>query len=822
MEYKKKVVLIPTAYNHRAISDVINFIDFLNKDFDVYLIIDEVEEVIIDKYVYLIKSGSDFAKYLLYTAEYIINAGKSIGAYKISDNQYWISVWHGIPYKKMYIDYNEKYYKDALVYSDPFDMMISMSPFYTKTLIRGALMYDGPILEIGCSKVDAIFNQQQNNIHLVKKKYSLLFEKKIILYAPTFREKGEIHLKFNPEKLLEEAGREYVILVKPHYYNTIAPDDCNNIIDCTNFDLLELFQVTDILISDYSSLVLDFLLLRKPVILFQYDQKEYFKERDVYFDFHDFLPDNNIVNTEEGLYEALGTIQEPYYEKAKSIFYPYDSGDSTSNIIRKLNLDEDNYNSSDVILLVKNLNGTSFESKNIREISKKFKEKYKLKLFVIAIREFARNSNDISVLDDSDIDFLLSYELNRSACRNIFKESDAIYIIFNKEIERYFHKWINNKPQVLLDSDINEMEAEYIDHISHKYENIVKRSDDKDRNDSRHSKQMSNNDLVSKKNKIINRVSKRLRRAIIRIKNPLVSIIICSCDEMLQDAYINEIKNQSYKNIEIIDIHSSYYFQKSNNESECINYYIEESRGEYILFINNCTVMNVDAVEKMVKFTLRESVEIVSGKTIWHDVKTGVENSYIAEIYSKTYVNSLDERYKLSKDILCYGKLYKKDYILKNRIKFTSNLQNDCLFALESLFKANKIGILNSTTCEYKKNQSPVIINGLDNYLAYLNGLSEMINIVSEDYKYYLVNNFINNECLDFIKENFRRIGNEKKRSFFARTLNFLKENKKYYYHKMIKAPETKKIIKHISENNYNDFNNLAYLISKYQSNNEY
>ena len=161
--FKKKLVLIPSAYNSKVMGDIENFVKYYKEIFDVYIISDKFKDKIIEedgvKYVY--KRGA-FHLYLNYTADYIIDAGSINGFSKISDSQKRISVWHGIPYKNMFTKFDIKYYREALQYCYGMDLMVSPSKFYSEKFLREAMLYDGEILETAVSRTDSLFLTEES------------------------------------------------------------------------------------------------------------------------------------------------------------------------------------------------------------------------------------------------------------------------------------------------------------------------------------------------------------------------------------------------------------------------------------------------------------------------------------------------------------------------------------------------------------------------------------------------------------------------------------------------------------------------------------
>lgn len=130
-------------------------------------------------------------------------------------------------------------------------------------------------------------------------KYDLPSDKKIVLYAPTFRDEEKYNNVFDYldlEKFNQSLGDEYILALRLHpkikkfYSGEISSEE--QYIDCSDYPSeQELLLISDILITDYSSIMIEFALLNKPIIFFTYDFESYMtEERGFYFDFKSTVP----------------------------------------------------------------------------------------------------------------------------------------------------------------------------------------------------------------------------------------------------------------------------------------------------------------------------------------------------------------------------------------------------------------------------------------------------------------------------------------------------------------------------------------------------
>ncbi|MBY6837712.1 glycosyltransferase [Clostridium botulinum] len=169
---------------------------------------------------------------------------------------------------------------------------------------------------LGVPRTDIFFNKEYKLIvkEKIYKQFPEIDGKKVILYAPTFRgnanerKKFRNQLIFNQLKQLKDKGYLIFIKLHPTVQNQIEiPIDMRDFIyDMTRYpNINELFLISDILITDYSSNIFEFSLLNKPIILFAYDLEKYLLERGFYEDYEKMVPGPICTNTEQLVKEIL-------------------------------------------------------------------------------------------------------------------------------------------------------------------------------------------------------------------------------------------------------------------------------------------------------------------------------------------------------------------------------------------------------------------------------------------------------------------------------------------------------------------------------------
>lgn len=179
------------------------------------------------------------------------------------------------------------------------------------------------VLPLGAPRLDYLLNKE-NEVSAKEKFLSLYPEakgKKIILYAPTFRDDAERDRRlldcFNDEKLLNELGDEYCLFIRLHPQVHTASADFKCATDVTDYgDVRELVLASDILITDYSSICMDFCVLDKKAVFYCPDLEWYRERRDFYFDYEDFVP-GEVCKDFSRLAEA---IKAPFCEERNNRF----------------------------------------------------------------------------------------------------------------------------------------------------------------------------------------------------------------------------------------------------------------------------------------------------------------------------------------------------------------------------------------------------------------------------------------------------------------------------------------------------------------------
>lgn len=317
----------------------------------------------------IVKSNSEEFFYYLYSSKYWVFNFKTPEFYIKTDKNVFLQCWHGTPLKKLGMDIEkdgnagsslQKVHSSYLEDAKKYDYFISPSRYCTEKFISSfglnVLNKEDVIIEQGYPRNDFLFNYSEEDLLRIRRDLQIPDAKKIILYAPTFRDnlytKGVGHtyeLGINLLRLKEELSDEYVLLLRLHYF--VA-----NQIDISQFkgfaynvssydDINELYVISDMLVTDYSSVFFDYTNLNKPVLFYMYDLEEYKNDiRDFYIDLEE-LP-GPIYTAESKLIDAIkniSDIQKEFTEKYKEFkkkFNYLEDGQATKRVVEEVMYNE--------------------------------------------------------------------------------------------------------------------------------------------------------------------------------------------------------------------------------------------------------------------------------------------------------------------------------------------------------------------------------------------------------------------------------------------------------------------------------------------------
>lgn len=321
-----------------------------NYDFKYVVVIKEntaiPDSLKFNKNIIFIDRGSDAYLRYLCSAKYLINNVSFPYYFVRKSNQVYLNTWHGTPMKTLGKDIKDPFQDHANVARNFLQAthIISQNRFTSNILldrydIKG--LFSGKIAETGYPRVDLSLNLDHDEKQLIAMRIGVKLDKPIILYAPTWRGTSETK-SFNTDKLKKDLiylkGRQYQVIFKGHHLAEKLLKDLNipNIIIASKeVDTNELLGITDILISDYSSIIFDFLKLNKPIISYIYDFESYKQERGLYIDRNEMLGDvcDNIKQVKKSIIKHTQNSKSNVESAKIKEFANFDDGNASKRTV---------------------------------------------------------------------------------------------------------------------------------------------------------------------------------------------------------------------------------------------------------------------------------------------------------------------------------------------------------------------------------------------------------------------------------------------------------------------------------------------------------
>lgn len=274
----------------------------------------------------------------------------------------YLQTWHGTPLKRLGLDMEEvhmagttteQYKKNFYQQAQEWDYLLSPNT-YSSEIFKRAFGFSGTLLESGYPRNDLLYAPDRNQqAETIKRKLDVPSNKKVILYAPTWRDdefvtKGQyrFNLQLDLQQMQERLGQDYIVLLRMHYLIAEHLDldaYADFAYDVSSYgDIAELYLISDLLITDYSSVFFDFAHLNRPMLFFTYDLEKYASVlRGFYFDFEAVVPgpllkeSNQVIN----YIEDIETQSKQYADKYKVFqeqFCGLDDGKASQRVIDTL------------------------------------------------------------------------------------------------------------------------------------------------------------------------------------------------------------------------------------------------------------------------------------------------------------------------------------------------------------------------------------------------------------------------------------------------------------------------------------------------------
>ncbi|MGQ8922356.1 CDP-glycerol glycerophosphotransferase family protein [Bacillus halotolerans] len=273
----------------------------------------------------------------------------------------YVQTWHGTPLKKLANDMDEvhmpgttteKYKQNFLREASKWDYLISPNAYSTE-IFKSAFQFNKEIIEAGYPRNDILYSSNKESlIKKVKQQLGINEDKKVILYAPTWRDNEfkkvgqyKFELQFDLEELRKEFGDSVVILLRMHY---LVSENFNLkkykgfALDVSSYrDIRDLYLISDLLVTDYSSVFFDYINLKRPIVFFVYDLPIYRDAiRGFYLNFQEEAP-GYLVETKEELISKLKSILKnptlsSNYDTYYNLFCKLDDGEASKRVINRI------------------------------------------------------------------------------------------------------------------------------------------------------------------------------------------------------------------------------------------------------------------------------------------------------------------------------------------------------------------------------------------------------------------------------------------------------------------------------------------------------
>lgn len=291
-------------------------------------------------------------------ARYLINNNNFPHFFRKHPDQVYLQTWHGTPLKKIGNDvpagslsnvYRALMKREAEHY---WDLLVAQSP-WAKDVLSTAFGFSGEVIDSGYPRNDALLSDNASLTRQeIRQKLGIRSDQVAVLYAPTWRDNKRgangqyeqpVHL--DSKKIASEFGDSVVVLVRAHVNTSSNPMVLRggNTIDVSGLaDVNDLYLASDLLVTDYSSVMFDYVVTGKPMYFLAPDLAEYRDNlRGFYFDFEVAAPGPILATTEE----LCAYIKDPSrnltqiarrHEEFRRVFASYDDGRSTERVLNSL------------------------------------------------------------------------------------------------------------------------------------------------------------------------------------------------------------------------------------------------------------------------------------------------------------------------------------------------------------------------------------------------------------------------------------------------------------------------------------------------------
>ncbi|MDP9407255.1 MAG: CDP-glycerol glycerophosphotransferase family protein [Actinomycetota bacterium] len=269
----------------------------------------------------------------------------------------YVQTWHGTPLKKIGYD-NPRYSRDdrglrrsARDYAQ-WDFLVSQNRFSTE-IFRRAFRFEGEVLEVGYPRNDVLSSPGRDAIRrAVRAELGIDDDVQVLLYAPTFRDDQKdasgrlaFPLAIDLARMQEALGGRFVVLLRLHHWvsaglGPLPEQFCRDVSD--RRDINELYLASDVLLTDYSSVMFDYAVTGKPIVYFTHDLESYRDAgRGFYFDLEAEAPGPLCRTTEElvSVLQESDRLAEDHaaaYRRFRDTYCYLDDGHAAERVVERL------------------------------------------------------------------------------------------------------------------------------------------------------------------------------------------------------------------------------------------------------------------------------------------------------------------------------------------------------------------------------------------------------------------------------------------------------------------------------------------------------
>lgn len=279
------------------------------------------------------------------------------------EEQVYLQTWHGTPLKRLahdiHVDPSTTFYRSAVSYEQMchsydvdvarYNAMISPNAFCTEVFPSAFGINKERLIETGYPRNDFISNVTNSQIDEIKERYHIPKDKKVLLYAPTWRDNSYVSAGYTFDlkadfllwkQILKE---DWVLIFKPHYLIINKFKDDPKLEGFlfsipASAEINELYVISDALVTDYSSVFFDYAILDRPMYFYMYDMESYVSDlRGFYLDITKELP-GTIYKDEKSMVEDIAKNRYDY-DKLKTFkkrFNNLDDGKASHRVLRYL------------------------------------------------------------------------------------------------------------------------------------------------------------------------------------------------------------------------------------------------------------------------------------------------------------------------------------------------------------------------------------------------------------------------------------------------------------------------------------------------------